>query len=274
MWLTIAAVPGDGRRAARAAGLTPLGGTDRRARRVAAERRHARRRPGRRADVGVRRRAAVALHRRPRRRRRGPTSAARRRGARVRPSLGAVDREARRPGVVRRRRRRLLRQRPTSRSSTWQPTRRSSPWLRRLAGAVDESRPVGRHAARRRWRCGRRARRRRDHRRRAVAPSVADRFDVNYPEPSMWVEAVLAVPDGTSVPDDLAAIAADALVGAGVGRPVDGRPSRCRAPRRCSPCERCGRRPREDDAIVGALAAASSLAAACTGRRRRRRCRR
>ena len=35
----------------------------------------------------------------------------------------------------------------------------------------------------------------------------------------MWVEAVLAVPDGTSVPDDVATIAADALSAAAWGDP-------------------------------------------------------
>ena len=88
-------------------------------------------------------------------------------------------------------------------------------WLRRLAGAVDESQlsagtPLGTMA---------------------VRPSLdvaatteaerstfsGDRFDVNYPDPTMWVEAVLAVPDGTSVPDAVATIAADALSAAAWG---------------------------------------------------------
>ena len=46
-----------------------------------------------------------------------------------------------------------------------------------------------------------------------------DRFDVNYPDPTMWVEAVLAVPDGVSVPDDVAATAAEALAGSGWADP-------------------------------------------------------
>ena len=86
---------------------------------------------------------------------------------------------------------------------TGRPTRRSSPWLRRLSGAVDASAlsagtPLATMATR------------------AGALDIAattdaergrllggDRFEVNYPEPSMWVEAVLAVPDGAAAPDDL-----------------------------------------------------------------------
>ena len=65
-------------------------------------------------------------------------SAATRRGGRVRPSLGAVDRRRSALGVVRRRRRRLLRH-ADDRRRPGRTTRRSSPWLRRLAGAVDAS---------------------------------------------------------------------------------------------------------------------------------------
>jgi hypothetical protein len=46
-----------------------------------------------------------------------------------------------------------------------------------------------------------------------------DRFDVNYPDPTMWVEAVLAVPEGVSVPDDVAATAAEALAASGWSDP-------------------------------------------------------
>ncbi|MET0458860.1 MAG: hypothetical protein ABW195_06415 [Ilumatobacteraceae bacterium] len=45
--------------------------------------------------------------------------------------------------------------------------------------------------------------------------ATADRFDPSYPEPSMWLEAVLAVPDGITVPDDIAGLAAAALADAG-----------------------------------------------------------
>ncbi len=90
-------------------------------------------------------------------------------------------------------------------------------WLRRLAGAVDESQlSAGTPLATM-----------------AVRPSLdvaatteaerttvgVDRFDVNYPDPTMWVEAVLAVPDGTSVAGDVATTAADALLAAGWGDP-------------------------------------------------------
>jgi hypothetical protein len=37
----------------------------------------------------------------------------------------------------------------------------------------------------------------------------------SYPEPSMWLQAVLAAPEGADVPDDLAQDAADALLAAG-----------------------------------------------------------
>ena len=43
--------------------------------------------------------------------------------------------------------------------------------------------------------------------------ATADRFDASYPEPSMWLEAVLAVPDGAAVPDDLGDVASGATVG-------------------------------------------------------------
>ena len=107
----------------------------------------------------------------------------------------------RRPGVVRRRRRRLLR-RPDIRSSDWQDDPAFTPWVSRLAGAVDRRRcPPARRW--RRWRSRPAPSTRRDHGRRAGRLG-GDRFAANYPEPSMWVEAVLAVPDGTAVPDGVA----------------------------------------------------------------------
>jgi hypothetical protein len=100
--------------------------------------------------------------------------------------------------------------------NTWEADPAFVPWLRRLAGAVDESvlsggTPLATMATR------------------AGSLDIAattdaelaglggDRFAVNYPEPSMWVEAVLAVPDGAAAPDGLAAEAAAALAAAGWG---------------------------------------------------------
>jgi hypothetical protein len=42
-----------------------------------------------------------------------------------------------------------------------------------------------------------------------------DRFSANYPEPSMWVQAVVAAPDGTAVPDDVVATVTAAMTEAG-----------------------------------------------------------
>ena len=43
----------------------------------------------------------------------------------------------------------------------------------------------------------------------AALGANGERFDASYPEPSMWLEAVLAVPEGSAVPDDVAAVASD-----------------------------------------------------------------
>jgi hypothetical protein len=47
-----------------------------------------------------------------------------------------------------------------------------------------------------------------------------DEADASYPEPSMWLQAVLAAPAGADVPRDLAADAADALLAAGWDDPA------------------------------------------------------
>lgn len=131
---------------------------------------------------------------------------------RVRPSLGDVDRQALAlasfavavAGYV---------GRPDIRGSDLDDPA-FAPWLRRLAGAVGLSSlssvtPLA------------------TMERRASALDIAatsdaelvavggDRFDVNYPEPSMWVEAVVAVPEGTSSPDGLVAVVVDTLALAG-----------------------------------------------------------
>ena len=46
-----------------------------------------------------------------------------------------------------------------------------------------------------------------------------EQFDVKYPDATMWVEAVLAVPEGASIDDGVAMVAADALAAAGWGEP-------------------------------------------------------
>jgi hypothetical protein len=52
-----------------------------------------------------------------------------------------------------------------------------------------------------------------------VSALGGDRVDLNYPEPSMWVEAVLAVPGGQAAPDSLAAALTDALASTGWSAP-------------------------------------------------------
>jgi hypothetical protein len=87
-------------------------------------------------------------------------------------------------------------------------------WLRRLSGAVDESRlsagtPLGTMVTR----AGAldvAATTVAEH---AALGARAGEFDASYPEPSMWLQAVLAASEGTAVPDDLGGLAAEALAG-------------------------------------------------------------
>ena len=62
-----------------------------------------------------------------------------------------------------------------------------------------------------------RGERRRHQRRRDRRCSLHPRDELtpSYPEPSMWLQAVLAAPAGADVPEDLAQDAADALLAAG-----------------------------------------------------------
>jgi hypothetical protein len=136
---------------------------------------------------------------------------------RVRPSLGAVDRQAVAlasfaaavGGYF---------GRPDIRSSDWQGDPAFTPWLNQLAGAVDVTalsggtplatmvnRPSALDIA--------------ATTDAEVAAVGGDRFAVNYPEPSMWVEAVLAVPDGTAVPEGLVPALATAASAAGWDAP-------------------------------------------------------
>ena len=118
------------------------------------------------------------------------------------------------PGLVRRGRRPGTSAARRSRSSAWEPIRRSS---RGCASSPARSTRPPCRAGRRwpRWSPGPA---------RSTSPpppppssaalgATADRFDASYPEPSMWLEAVLAVPDGAAVPDDLGGVATGALGG-------------------------------------------------------------
>ena len=174
------------------------------ARRVAADRRHARRRPGRRAGDAacagaplwrcIGEHAGDAVDRARRRARRGARCARRSASSSARPSPW---RRSPTPSPA-------TSARPASRSSTC-----SDPafiaWLRRLAGAVDAS-PLsaGTPLATMAIAAGALDVAATTDAERSAARCHGDRFDANYPEPSMWVEAVLAVPDGTAVPDDVA----------------------------------------------------------------------
>jgi len=104
------------------------------------------------------------------------------------------------------------------RASDWQGDPAFTPWVSRLLGQVDTSAlsggtPLATMANR---------------------PSLLDiaattdaelagvgrdRFAANYPEPSMWVEVVLAVPDGTAAPDELTAALPGELTAAGWADP-------------------------------------------------------
>ena len=107
--------------------------------------------------------------------------------------------------------------RPDIRSSDWQNDPSFTPWVSRLLGQVDTAAlSAGTPLATM-----------------AVRPALdiaattdveltavgGDRFVANYPEPSMWVEAVMAVPDRTAVPDDATATVTAALSAAGWAGP-------------------------------------------------------
>lgn len=136
---------------------------------------------------------------------------------RVRPSLGAVDRQAVALGSFAAAVGGYF-GRPDIRSSDWQNDPAFTPWFRQLSGAVDVSalsggtplatmvnRPSALDIA--------------ATTDAEVAALGGDRFAVNYPEPSMWVEAVLAVPDGTAVPAGLVPALATAASAAGWDAP-------------------------------------------------------
>lgn len=132
---------------------------------------------------------------------------------RVRPSLGDVEGQALAlasfavavAGYV---------GRPDIRSSDWRDDPAFAPWLRRLTGAVSLSSlslvtPLATMV-------------RRGSALDIAATSDAELlavggglFDVNYPEPSMWAQAVVAVPEDTTAPDGLVAAVDDALAASG-----------------------------------------------------------
>ena len=112
--------------------------------------------------------------------------------------------------------------RPDIRSSDWQNDPAFTPWVSRLLGQVDASSLSGGTPLATM----------------AMRPSLldvaatteaeltavgGDRFVANYPEPSMWAEAVVAVPDRTAVPDDAIAAITDALLAGRLGAPRRGR---------------------------------------------------
>ncbi len=87
-------------------------------------------------------------------------------------------------------------------------------WLRRLSGAVDPAAlSAGSPLATMATRAGALDVAATTTAEQSALGATDDRFDASYPEPSMWLEAVLAVPDGAAVPDDLGDVATGALAG-------------------------------------------------------------
>lgn len=105
---------------------------------------------------------------------------------------------------------------PSISRSAWESDPAFIPWLRRLAGAVSPTAlSAGTPLATMATRAGALDIAATTEAARAALGATADRFDASYPEPSMWLESVLAVPDGIAVPDDIAGIAATALADTG-----------------------------------------------------------
>lgn len=128
----------------------------------------------------------------------------------VRPSLGVVEREALALASFAAAVAGYLGT-PEYTSSAWAADPAFIAWYRRLARAVDPAAlsagsPLATMATRPPLDIAATS----DAERVALG-ATADRFDASYPEPSMWLEAVLAVPEGSAVPDDLDSLAAEAL---------------------------------------------------------------
>ena len=109
---------------------------------------------------------------------------------------------------------------PSISQSVWTSDPSFIPWLQRLSGAVDpQALSVGTPLATM-----------------AVRPALdvaasseaevttvaagQQRFEVSYPEPSMWLQAVLAVPEAVNLPDDLLAEVTTAATEAGWAAPA------------------------------------------------------
>jgi hypothetical protein len=93
---------------------------------------------------------------------------------------------------------------PDIRAQMWQADPAFTPWVNRLAGAVSTSAlsagtPLATMAVRPPLDLAATT----DAEVVEIAGPGGDRFALNYPDPSMWVEAVLAVPGRTAAPDGL-----------------------------------------------------------------------
>jgi hypothetical protein len=135
----------------------------------------------------------------------------------VRPSLGAVDREA---VALASFADAVAGYAGTSQisASTWQDDPAFGPWVRRLSRAVDvSSLSAGTPLATMLTRAGSLDIAATTDA--EVAALGGERVDVKYPEPSMWVEAVLAVPGGQAAPDGLAAALTQVLAATGWSAP-------------------------------------------------------
>jgi hypothetical protein len=103
------------------------------------------------------------------------------------------------------------------RSSDWQDDPSFTPWVSRLLGQVDTAAlsagtPLATMAVRPALDLAATS----DA---ELAALGGDRFVANYPEPSMWAEAVVAVPDGTAVPAAAIATITAAVASAGWAAP-------------------------------------------------------
>jgi hypothetical protein len=131
----------------------------------------------------------------------------------VRPSLGAVDREAAALGSFASAVAGYVGT-PQITPASWENDAAFGPWVRRLARPVDvSSLSAGTPLATMATRAGSLDLAATTDA--EVAALGGERIDVNYPEPSMWVEAVLAVPGGQTAPDGLADALATALTTTG-----------------------------------------------------------
>jgi hypothetical protein len=105
---------------------------------------------------------------------------------------------------------------PSISRTAWEADPAFIPWLRRLADAVSPSAlSAGTPLATMVTRAGALDIAATTAAERTALGATADRYDASYPEPSMSVEAVVAVPGGIAVPDDVAAIATATLVDSG-----------------------------------------------------------